>query len=141
MFTHWDTVDDDDGDSSFVLGNCVYIDISGGWRRADCDMPLPGALCYIPPPSEFPSTFLSFPFSSLPFLSLLLSSRPSLEPCSGTFFPNFRKHSVLLRSGVSRNLGEVSWKLLQFRARRLKNASRGSQRVLQEKRYCIPGLL
>ncbi|XP_053539216.1 secretory phospholipase A2 receptor isoform X3 [Ictalurus punctatus] len=59
MFTHWDSVDDDDdddddGDGSFVLGNCVYIDISGGWRRANCNMPLPGALCYIPPPKSIP---------------------------------------------------------------------------------------
>ncbi|KAF4083409.1 hypothetical protein AMELA_G00140980 [Ameiurus melas] len=55
MFTHWDSLeDDDDGDSPFVLGNCVYIDISGGWRRANCNMPLPGALCYIPPPKSVP---------------------------------------------------------------------------------------
>ncbi|XP_007237401.3 secretory phospholipase A2 receptor [Astyanax mexicanus] len=49
VFTHWDSVEDDDGDEDFVLGNCVYMSVTGGWRRADCDEPLRGALCYTPP--------------------------------------------------------------------------------------------
>uniref|UniRef100_A0A8C2WSQ2 Phospholipase A2 receptor 1 n=1 Tax=Cyclopterus lumpus TaxID=8103 RepID=A0A8C2WSQ2_CYCLU len=53
VYTHWDAVDDD-----FVTGECVYMDVSGGWRRADCETPLPGALCHVPPPSNKP--FISY---------------------------------------------------------------------------------
>ncbi|XP_074522887.1 secretory phospholipase A2 receptor [Halichoeres trimaculatus] len=53
VYTHWDAADDD-----FVTGECVYMDVTGGWRRADCDAPLPGALCHIPPPSSKP--FVSY---------------------------------------------------------------------------------
>nr|XP_029513476.1 secretory phospholipase A2 receptor-like [Oncorhynchus nerka] len=49
VFTHWVAADDDD----FILGDCVYMDVTGGWRRADCEMPLQGALCHVPPPSEY----------------------------------------------------------------------------------------
>ncbi|XP_062869501.1 secretory phospholipase A2 receptor [Trichomycterus rosablanca] len=66
VFTHWDS--GDDWDMSFVLGDCVYMDIDGGWRRDDCDMLLSGALCYVPPPKSFatysevvcPETWLKF---------------------------------------------------------------------------------
>ncbi|XP_070410943.1 secretory phospholipase A2 receptor isoform X2 [Nothobranchius furzeri] len=51
VYTHWDAADDDD---DFVTGECVYMDVNGGWRRADCETPLPGALCHIPPPSSKP---------------------------------------------------------------------------------------
>lgn len=51
VYTHWDAADDDDDD--FVTGECVYIDVNGGWRRADCETPLPGALCHIPLPSQY----------------------------------------------------------------------------------------
>ncbi|XP_043999660.1 secretory phospholipase A2 receptor isoform X2 [Gambusia affinis] len=47
VYTHWDAGDDDD-DDDFVTGECVYIDVNGGWRRADCETPLPGALCHVP---------------------------------------------------------------------------------------------
>ncbi|XP_075994638.1 secretory phospholipase A2 receptor [Genypterus blacodes] len=66
VFTHWDASDDED---DFVTGECVYMDVSGGWRRADCDAPLPGALCHIPPPRSkafvtyevvCPSTWVTF---------------------------------------------------------------------------------
>ncbi|XP_034536197.1 secretory phospholipase A2 receptor [Notolabrus celidotus] len=53
VYTHWDAADDD-----FVTGECVYMDVTGGWRRADCDAPLPGAVCHIPPPSSKP--FVSY---------------------------------------------------------------------------------
>ncbi|XP_067116050.1 secretory phospholipase A2 receptor [Osmerus mordax] len=45
VFSHWDAADS--GDS--VEADCVYMDGSGGWRRADCDMPLSGGLCHVPP--------------------------------------------------------------------------------------------
>ncbi|XP_053369707.1 secretory phospholipase A2 receptor [Clarias gariepinus] len=85
MFTHWDTVDDDSEDSSFVLGNCVYMDITGGWRRAECDMPLSGALCYVPPPKSIaissevlcPETWVKFRQSCYNFRPVVL--RMSLD--------------------------------------------------------------
>ncbi|XP_054627640.1 secretory phospholipase A2 receptor isoform X2 [Dunckerocampus dactyliophorus] len=53
VYTHWDSAEDD-----FVTGECVYMDVSGGWRRADCETLLPGALCHIPPPRNKP--FVSY---------------------------------------------------------------------------------
>ncbi|KAM8876938.1 secretory phospholipase A2 receptor [Synchiropus picturatus] len=55
VYTHWDAADDED---DFVLGECVYMDVNGGWRRADCETWLPGALCHVPPPRNKP--YLSF---------------------------------------------------------------------------------
>ncbi|KAM6943569.1 secretory phospholipase A2 receptor [Xenentodon cancila] len=55
VYTHWDQADDDD---DYVNGECVYMDVSGGWRRADCEALLPGALCHVPPPSNKP--FISY---------------------------------------------------------------------------------
>ncbi|KAG7232758.1 hypothetical protein INR49_008148 [Caranx melampygus] len=55
VYTHWDAADDDD---DLVAGDCVYMDVNGGWRRADCETLLPGALCHIAPPSNKP--FVSF---------------------------------------------------------------------------------
>ncbi|XP_064183474.1 secretory phospholipase A2 receptor [Anguilla rostrata] len=52
VFTHWDS--GDDGDDA---GDCVYMDPRGGWRRADCERPLQGAVCHVPPPRQ------SFAFS------------------------------------------------------------------------------
>lgn len=49
VYTHWDAADDDE---DIVSGECVYMDVSGGWRRADCEALLPGALCHVPPPSQ-----------------------------------------------------------------------------------------
>lgn len=46
VYTHWDTADDED---DFVSEVCVYIDVNGGWRTADCRTLLPGALCHVPP--------------------------------------------------------------------------------------------
>uniref|UniRef100_A0A3B4X721 Phospholipase A2 receptor 1 n=1 Tax=Seriola lalandi dorsalis TaxID=1841481 RepID=A0A3B4X721_SERLL len=65
VYTHWDAADDDD---DFVTGECVYMDVSGGWRRADCETLLPGALCHVAPPSQSfvsyevvcPSTWVKF---------------------------------------------------------------------------------
>ncbi|XP_024150676.1 secretory phospholipase A2 receptor [Oryzias melastigma] len=53
VYTHWDTADDED---DFVSEVCVYIDVNGGWRTADCRTLLPGALCHVPPtpPSSEP---------------------------------------------------------------------------------------
>ncbi|XP_037835854.1 secretory phospholipase A2 receptor isoform X2 [Kryptolebias marmoratus] len=55
VYTHWDAADDDD---DFVTGECVFMDVNGGWRRADCDTPLPGGLCHLPPPRSKP--FVSY---------------------------------------------------------------------------------
>ncbi|KAM7405944.1 hypothetical protein PAMP_000354 [Pampus punctatissimus] len=55
VYTHWDAADDDD---DFVMGECVYMDVSGGWRRADCETLLPGALCHVNPPRNKP--FISY---------------------------------------------------------------------------------
>lgn len=49
VYTHWDPANDDE---DIVSGECVYMDVSGGWRRADCETPLPGALCHVPPASQ-----------------------------------------------------------------------------------------
>ena len=49
VYAHWDVSEDEE---DFVTGECVYLDVSGGWRRADCERPLPGALCHVPPPSQ-----------------------------------------------------------------------------------------
>ncbi|XP_072516908.1 secretory phospholipase A2 receptor [Salminus brasiliensis] len=80
VFTHWDSAEDDDSDDDFVLGNCVYMNVTGAWRRADCDMSLKGALCYIPPlkSSAFsydiscPKTWLKFRGSCYNFDSVVL---------------------------------------------------------------------
>lgn len=53
VYTHWDASDDDD---DLELGECVYMEVNGGWRRADCETLLPGALCHVPPPSNKPFT-------------------------------------------------------------------------------------
>ncbi|XP_042179949.1 secretory phospholipase A2 receptor isoform X2 [Oncorhynchus tshawytscha] len=72
VFTHWVAADDDD----FILGDCVYMDVTGGWRRADCEMPLQGALCHVPPPKSnaftsyevvCPSTWVRFGASCYSF--------------------------------------------------------------------------
>eukprot|EP00064_Thunnus_orientalis_P003314 superscaffoldBa00000265_g3323 len=55
VYTHWDAADDDD---DFVMGECVYMDVNGGWRRADCETLLPGALCHVAPPRNKP--FISY---------------------------------------------------------------------------------
>ncbi|CAL8246528.1 unnamed protein product [Lota lota] len=66
VYAHWDANEDEE---DFVTGECVYIDVSGGWRRADCERPLPGALCHVPPPRSnaftiyevvCPSTWVKF---------------------------------------------------------------------------------
>ncbi|XP_061132816.1 secretory phospholipase A2 receptor isoform X2 [Syngnathus typhle] len=53
VYTHWDAAEDDE-----ETGECVYMDVNGGWRRADCETLLPGALCHIPPPRNKP--FISY---------------------------------------------------------------------------------
>ncbi|XP_061743297.1 secretory phospholipase A2 receptor isoform X2 [Nerophis ophidion] len=64
VYTHWDSAEDD-----LVTGECVYMDVSGGWRRADCESALPGAVCHVPPPKNkayvsneavCPSTWVKF---------------------------------------------------------------------------------
>ncbi|KAJ3594100.1 hypothetical protein NHX12_006432 [Muraenolepis orangiensis] len=48
VYAHWDASEDE---QDTVAGEeCVYMDVSGGWRRAYCETPLPGALCHVPPP-------------------------------------------------------------------------------------------
>ncbi|XP_066503060.1 secretory phospholipase A2 receptor [Hoplias malabaricus] len=88
VFTHWA---EDDGDEGFVLGNCVYMDVTGGWRRANCDRPLQGALCYLPTNkiSAFsndvvcPKTWLKFRGSCYNFdsVGLSLSLKEAREHC------------------------------------------------------------
>ncbi|XP_077481364.1 secretory phospholipase A2 receptor isoform X2 [Stigmatopora argus] len=53
VYTHWDSAQDD-----LETGECVYMDVNGGWRRADCESTLPGAHCHIPPPKNKP--FVSY---------------------------------------------------------------------------------
>ncbi|KAJ8003556.1 hypothetical protein DPEC_G00149580 [Dallia pectoralis] len=90
VFTHWDPTDGSDED--LLLGDCVYMDVSGGWRRADCDTPLPGALCHLPPPksSAFatfevvcPSTWVKFGASCYNFEPVLqrLTLQEAREHC------------------------------------------------------------
>uniref|UniRef100_A0A669B2C0 Phospholipase A2 receptor 1 n=1 Tax=Oreochromis niloticus TaxID=8128 RepID=A0A669B2C0_ORENI len=65
VYTHWDAADDDD---DFETGECVYMDVNGGWRRADCETLLPGALCHVPQSNKplttnvmaCPSTWVKF---------------------------------------------------------------------------------
>lgn len=65
VYTHWDA-EDDDGDS--LTEDCVFVDVNGRWRRADCETLLPGALCQEPRPSQlFASETLKSPsLSSIP---------------------------------------------------------------------------
>lgn len=67
LFTHWDAADDDD----HMVGDCVYMDTTGGWRRADCEMGLRGALCHVPPPSKSPRLPSVFPPQLYEYLTLL----------------------------------------------------------------------
>ncbi|XP_059208069.1 secretory phospholipase A2 receptor [Centropristis striata] len=55
VFTHWDAADDQD---DLLAGECVFMDVSGGWRRADCETELHGALCHAHTPSSKP--FISY---------------------------------------------------------------------------------
>ncbi|XP_061090815.1 secretory phospholipase A2 receptor isoform X1 [Conger conger] len=52
LFTHWDSGEAEDDDGSEDAGDCVYMDPRGGWRRADCERPLQGAVCHAPPPRQ-----------------------------------------------------------------------------------------
>lgn len=49
VYTQWDAADDEE---DIVTGDCAYMDVSGGWRRADCETQLRGALCHGLPPSQ-----------------------------------------------------------------------------------------
>ncbi|KAJ8255350.1 hypothetical protein GJAV_G00203870 [Gymnothorax javanicus] len=48
VFMHWDSGEDGEED----VGDCVYMDVRGGWKRADCERPLQGAVCHVPPPHQ-----------------------------------------------------------------------------------------
>lgn len=65
VYTHWDAEDDEDYSLS---EDCVYVDVNGRWRRADCETLLPGALCQEPHPSQFftSETLKSLPFGGIP---------------------------------------------------------------------------
>uniref|UniRef100_A0AAY4BW24 Phospholipase A2 receptor 1 n=1 Tax=Denticeps clupeoides TaxID=299321 RepID=A0AAY4BW24_9TELE len=78
LFTHWDDTGDD-----FAQGDCVYMDVNGAWKRADCDMVLQGALCLVPPPSEFIVPWVKFSGSCYSFESVLrrLSLEEAREHC------------------------------------------------------------
>ncbi|KAG7482086.1 hypothetical protein JOB18_012771 [Solea senegalensis] len=58
VYAHWDAADDDEDedDDDFLTGECVYMDVNGGWRRADCETRIPGALCHVSTPSNKPFT-------------------------------------------------------------------------------------
>ncbi|KAK7877263.1 hypothetical protein WMY93_032017 [Mugilogobius chulae] len=45
VYSHWDSADEEE---DFLTGDCVYMDVNGGWMRADCETKLPGALCHVP---------------------------------------------------------------------------------------------
>ncbi|XP_066544721.1 secretory phospholipase A2 receptor isoform X2 [Amia ocellicauda] len=73
VFTHWDDIDDE-----HLLGDCVYMDINGNWKSADCETPLQGAVCHMPPKSkpiaykvECPRTWVKFQGSCYSFEPIL----------------------------------------------------------------------
>ncbi|XP_028835603.1 secretory phospholipase A2 receptor isoform X2 [Denticeps clupeoides] len=86
LFTHWDDTGDD-----FAQGDCVYMDVNGAWKRADCDMVLQGALCLVPPPKssvissevDCPHSWVKFSGSCYSFESVLrrLSLEEAREHC------------------------------------------------------------
>uniref|UniRef100_A0A8C8GRA6 Phospholipase A2 receptor 1 n=1 Tax=Oncorhynchus tshawytscha TaxID=74940 RepID=A0A8C8GRA6_ONCTS len=124
VFTHWVAADDDD----FILGDCVYMDVTGGWRRADCEMPLQGALCHVPPPSEYslesnafttyevvcPSTWVRFGASCYSFEPVVqrLTLEEAREHCKHKEGSNepihniFIKHFMFVRSDLA---GSMAW--------------------------------
>ncbi|XP_006636684.2 secretory phospholipase A2 receptor isoform X1 [Lepisosteus oculatus] len=75
FFTHWD---DDDNDEH-LLGDCVYMDINGKWKRADCETPLRGAVCHellksepISFKTECPKTWVKFQSSCYSFEPVMM---------------------------------------------------------------------
>lgn len=89
VYTHWDAEDDDE-DS--LTEDCVYVDVNGRWRRADCETLLPGALCQEPHPSSkrfissevvCPSTWVKFGQSCYSFDPVVyqLTFEKSREHC------------------------------------------------------------
>ncbi|MGH0159600.1 UNVERIFIED_CONTAM: hypothetical protein FKN15_037755 [Acipenser sinensis] len=85
FFTHWD-----DADEVHLLGDCVYMDINGNWKSADCETPLQGAVCHVPPESkpisykgECPKTWLKFQSSCYSFEPVIrrLDLEESREYC------------------------------------------------------------
>uniref|UniRef100_A0A3P8UC50 Phospholipase A2 receptor 1 n=1 Tax=Amphiprion percula TaxID=161767 RepID=A0A3P8UC50_AMPPE len=90
VYTHWDAADDDD-DDDFATEDCVYMDVSGGWRRADCETLLPGALCHVPPPRNKPfiSYELACPSTWVKFGHGCYSFEPVMEKLS---FEEAREH-------------------------------------------------
>ncbi|KAM6979939.1 secretory phospholipase A2 receptor [Aplochiton taeniatus] len=77
LYTNWEAVEEED----YVAGECVFMDVNGGWRRADCESPLPGALCHLPPPKSdsFHTYELSCPSDWLKFGSGCYSFDPVIQ--------------------------------------------------------------
>uniref|UniRef100_A0A8C5D7B1 Phospholipase A2 receptor 1 n=1 Tax=Gouania willdenowi TaxID=441366 RepID=A0A8C5D7B1_GOUWI len=93
VYTHWDAVEDDE---HFVTGECVYMDVNGGWRRADCETTLPGALCHIPPPSSKPlnSYELACPSTWVKFGQRCYNFEPMVEKLTFEESREFCRHTV-----------------------------------------------
>uniref|UniRef100_A0A3B3ZUA7 C-type lectin domain-containing protein n=1 Tax=Periophthalmus magnuspinnatus TaxID=409849 RepID=A0A3B3ZUA7_9GOBI len=77
-YTHWDSTDDED---DFLTGDCVYIDVNGGWRRADCESSLPGALCHVPEliTKAMSTTEVLCPSTWLKFRSVCYNFEPMVQ--------------------------------------------------------------
>ncbi|KAF3686592.1 Secretory phospholipase A2 receptor [Channa argus] len=88
VYTHWDATDDSD---DFLMGECVYMDVSGGWRRADCETMLPGALCHVPPLRNKPfiSNEMACPMTWVKFGHSCYNFEPVLQKRT---FEESRKH-------------------------------------------------
>ncbi|XP_051967030.1 secretory phospholipase A2 receptor-like [Xyrauchen texanus] len=78
-FTHWE-VSNYFPERPMGEGGCVSMDVNGRWKEAECDMPLSGAICYIPPPKSIafsyevvcPETWVKFRGSCYNFKSVML---------------------------------------------------------------------
>ncbi|XP_035538129.1 secretory phospholipase A2 receptor isoform X1 [Morone saxatilis] len=88
VYTHWDAADDDE---DLVMGECVYMDVNGGWRRADCETLLPGGLCHVPPPRSKPfiSNEVACPSTWVKFGQGCYSFEPVVEKLT---FDESREH-------------------------------------------------
>lgn len=127
VYTHWDSTDDDE---DIVTGDCVYMDVSGGWRRADCDTLLPGALCDGLRPSQCYCSDISKTFC---ISSAVCAKMPTFF-CTSPPLSHRQQTDYLIRGGVSPHMGEIWTKLLQLWACGVQTYVRRVKRTLQVKR-------